>query len=114
MPVILFTVNSKHIVITLRGYMRMATLLVSGRVDESIKRKADAYIKRAGVTTSDVIKVVWEQIAETGEVPTKAKQRKTEATLADRLTRLRASTPHSEFLTGLTPEQLKEELSHRG
>lgn len=48
----------------------MATEVVSGRVDEKVRQRADAYIRAAGSTPAEVIKVVWENIARTGEVPT--------------------------------------------
>ena len=47
----------------------MATAVVSGRVDEKVRQRADAYIRAAGSTPAEVIKVVWENIARTGEVP---------------------------------------------
>lgn len=48
----------------------MANVVVSGRVSESVKRRADAYIRAAGLTVADVVRVVWDNIARTGEVPT--------------------------------------------
>ncbi len=47
----------------------MTTAIVSGRVDEAVKKRAGAYIRAAGLTAGDVIKAVWESIANTGEVP---------------------------------------------
>ena len=47
----------------------MATAVVSGRVDEQVKARAEAFIRAAGLSTGDVIRVVWEHIARTGEVP---------------------------------------------
>lgn len=47
----------------------MGTAVVSGRVDEAVKRKADAVIRRYGCTTNDVIKNVWQSIAQTQELP---------------------------------------------
>ena len=47
----------------------MATAIISGRVEESVKEKAGAYIRAAGLTVGDVIKLVWENIAQTGELP---------------------------------------------
>lgn len=43
--------------------------LVSGRVDRSVKDRADFYIRKSGLTTSEVIRIVWANIAETGRVP---------------------------------------------
>lgn len=47
----------------------MATAIVSGRVDLAVRDRANAYIHAAGLTAADVIKRVWENIAQTGEVP---------------------------------------------
>lgn len=52
----------------------MATAVVSGRVDEEIKRKADIIIERAGKTTGDVIRDIWANIVITGELPTTKQQ----------------------------------------
>lgn len=48
----------------------MATAVVSGRIDAAVKEQAGAYIHAAGLSTGDVIKTVWENIAKTGRVPT--------------------------------------------
>ena len=47
----------------------MPTAVVSGRVDEEIKRQADVIIRAAGTTVGNVINDVWHGIAETGELP---------------------------------------------
>lgn len=47
----------------------MATAIVSGRIDASVKERAGAYIKAAGLTPADVIKRVWDSIASTGYIP---------------------------------------------
>ena len=47
----------------------MASVVVSGRVDEEVKRRADAYIRAAGSNPAKVINDVWVRIAYTGEVP---------------------------------------------
>ena len=47
----------------------MATAVVSGRIDESVKRKADAVIRDAGLTTGEVIRRVWKNIALTKTIP---------------------------------------------
>lgn len=101
----------------------MATSLVSGRVSEECKERAAFFIRRAGLTASDVIRIVWENIAATGEVPRPVERTMTEheALLAEvdkgetmqRYYKLLAATPRSEFLENLTPEGLKEELANR-
>lgn len=47
----------------------MGTAVISGRIDEDVKERAARYIHMAGLTVGDVIKAVWESIAQTGEVP---------------------------------------------
>ena len=97
----------------------MASALVAGRVSEECKERADFFIRRAGLTTSEVIRIVWENIARTGEVPAPAAHAPVdgdapeESPLMRRYHELRAATPRSEFLESLTPEGLKEELSNR-
>ena len=99
----------------------MATALVAGRVSEDVKERADFFIRRAGLTTSEVVRIVWENIARTGEVPRPEQAfpaAEQEATVEDnplmqRYLYLRSITPRSEYLENLTPEGLKEELSKR-
>ena len=47
--------------------MSMAT--VSASVDAKTKIIANAYIRQAGQTPNEVIRGLWESIAETGKVP---------------------------------------------
>ena len=47
----------------------MATAVVSGRVDEDVKRRADIIIRSSGLTVAGVIADVWQDIVETGQVP---------------------------------------------
>lgn len=99
----------------------MATSLVSGRVSEECRERAAFFIRRAGLTTSDVIRIVWENIAKTGEVPKPVEEsaagdqslETVDNPLMRRFLELRATTPSSDFLRNLTPEGLKEELASR-
>ena len=91
----------------------MGTSLVAGRVDSEIKAQADAYIARTGQTQASVIRSVWGAIARTGRIPTIDDVAATDS-LKARMRDLRRATPRSEFLEGLTPAGLKEELAHRG
>ncbi len=50
----------------------VATSVVSGRVDEKIRHRADAAIRNAGLTPNLVIQGIWRSIAETGEIPAAA------------------------------------------
>lgn len=92
----------------------MPTALVAGRVDVEQKERADYYIRRAGLTTSDVIRIVWTNIAATGEIPHLAAEYDSSdsPSLADRMRTLRKQTPRSEFLEQLTPKGLKRELEN--
>lgn len=47
----------------------MPTVVISGRVDQDVKLRADAIIRAAGSTVGRVINDVWETIAATGELP---------------------------------------------
>ena len=74
----------------------MATAVVSGRVDSLARQKADAVIRKAGLTATDVIQNVWGVIAETGEIP--------EAILTDRENRGQDALVRLErFLASLPP-----------
>lgn len=91
----------------------MATAVVSGRVDEGVRRRADAYIRAAGSTPAEVIKVVWENIARTGEVPEGLRPEPGERDPLGDLAELRASFASSEWLVGLTKEGLREAVASR-
>ena len=92
----------------------VATSLIAGRVDEETKERADFFIRRAGLKQSDVIRIVWGNIARTGEVPRPSDAETPHDTLVSRFKELRAKTPRSAHLEDLSPEKLKEELSNRG
>ena len=47
----------------------MATAVISGRVDERVRQRADIVMRKAGLKTSDIIQSVWTYMAEEGEVP---------------------------------------------
>ena len=91
------------------------TAVVSGRVDEQVKRAADAYISRSGLTNAEVISAVWNDIARTGRIPVAvhgdAKSRKAEA--AARLSDLRDHMPRGTALASMTDEEIAEELHTR-
>lgn len=90
----------------------MATAVVSGRVDEQVRVRADAYIRAAGSTPGDVIRAVWENIARTGEVPEAGEEREE----PDALERLRALRPvfgASDWLVNLTDEQMRDMIASR-
>lgn len=47
----------------------MATVVVSGRVDEHVKRRVDEVLARAGKTPAEVIGDLWVRIYQTGRLP---------------------------------------------
>lgn len=91
----------------------MATAVVSGRVDERVRQRADAYIKAAGTTTADVIRVVWERIARTGEVPDEGEAQVEGTSALDELLALREELGKSDWLVNLTDEQMKDAIASR-
>ena len=47
----------------------MATVVVSGRVEEDVKQRADVVIRAAGSSVAKVISDVWQNIVATGQLP---------------------------------------------
>ena len=90
----------------------MATAVVSGRVDEKIRQRADAYIRAAGSTPAEVIKVVWENIARTGEVPEEVPTVATQGPM-ERLAELRESFGEADWLVNLTKEEVRDMIASR-
>ena len=91
----------------------MATSVVSGRVDEKIRQRADAYIRAAGSTPAEVIKVVWENIARTGEVPEVVPVEEPRGAW-ERFMEFRESLPKAEpWLVSLTKEQMRDMIASR-
>ncbi len=91
----------------------MATSVVSGRVDEKIRQRADAYIRAAGSTPAEVIKVVWECIARTGEVPVESPAEESNGAW-ERFMEFRESLPKAEpWLVNLTKEQMRDMIASR-
>lgn len=88
----------------------MATTVISGRVDTLVARQAQIAIQRAGTTPGEVIKSVWEDIAQTGEVPRREEEQKRTARQRAALERLDAIRSHHTYapeLAALTDEQMK-------
>lgn len=91
----------------------MGTILVAGRVESATKAAADAAINRAGMTNSDVIRIVWDNMARTGQVPRPVEKDDSTDEILGRFQALRARTPRSAFLESLTPRGVKDELAER-
>lgn len=91
----------------------MATAVVSGRVDEKVRQRADAYIRAAGSTPAEVIKVVWEHIARTGEVP-EEEPAVDPRDAWERFVEFREALPKAEpWLVNLTKEQMRDIIASR-
>lgn len=87
----------------------MSTEIVSGRVDADVKRRADAYIKKEGLTPGEVIRIVWNTIATTGQVPQESEgegDRQKEALLD--LVALRGSLRKREELASLSDIDIRK------
>lgn len=96
----------------------MVVATVSASVDANTKAVANAYIKNAGLTPNELIKRLWESIANTGVVP--------EFTDLDNMRRqarmqafqesqeLIAALPHGTVLDIMSYEDMRKELEHRG
>lgn len=94
----------------------MATTVVSGRVDADVKRRADAVIREAGTSVGEVIKNMWELIAETGAVPERRRSESEAARRARALARLREvcdGLPPCPNVASLTDDDVKAMMVSR-
>ena len=94
----------------------MATAVISGRVDERVKARAEVFIRAAGLSAGDVIRMVWEHIAQTGEVPDAQDMAEGVSVAKDPLTRLgelRADFGASDELVNLNDSQMREMIASR-
>lgn len=93
----------------------MATAVVSGRIDEVVKRRADAVIQDAGLTTGEVIRMVWEGIAATKTLPVQVEVEDEHARKTRVLRELRelVDSAPSPSLVDMTDEQIKEMMIER-
>ena len=93
----------------------MATSVVSGRVDDAIRARADAVIRAAGYSVADVIRIVWENIARTGVVPAVdgATQDSSAPDPWDEFMAFRAALPESQWLATLSDQEMKDVVASR-
>lgn len=95
----------------------MVIATVSASVDAHTKAIANAYIKNAGLTPNELIKRLWESIANTGVVPeftdsdNLRKQARLQAFQESR--QLIATLPHGTVLDTMSYEDMRKELEHR-
>ena len=96
----------------------MTLTTVSGRIDSTTKAKANHYIQSAGFTPNDIIRNIWNYIANTGEIPEAASQHtlsaldQKKAALTDMLT-IADTLPSGTPLATMNDEQLRKEWSNR-
>ena len=95
----------------------MATATVSASVDTTTKTLANAYIRKAGLTPNELIRRLWESIADTGVVP--QFQESDDSRAQARMQAFRESQdiirtlPHGTQLDAMSYDDLREELSNR-
>ena len=86
------------------------TTVVSARVDTATATLAAARIKDANLTVAEVIKRVWQQIAETGEMPV-APGQKDKSDALQRLSALQDRlAPMPDSFNAMSAEQLEDVL----
>lgn len=92
----------------------MATAIVSGRIDVRTRDRAGAFIRRAGTTPGEVIRIVWENIAATGQIPEEVSEVQDAAACEslqeffDFCDSLDWSDPEYEWVDEATDEQVKD------
>lgn len=93
----------------------MATSVVSGRVDDAVRARADAVIRAAGFSVADVIRVVWENIARTGVVPVveDTAQNTPVTDPWDEFMAFRSALPESPWLVTLSDQEMKDVIASR-
>ena len=88
----------------------MATVVVSGRVDEDVKLRADAIIRAAGFTVNGVINDVWQTIVATGQVPASSnaadEQAERHAAFASFMEWFDGLPPQNEAYAGMTDDEI--------
>ncbi|PLS30988.1 hypothetical protein Uis1B_1278 [Bifidobacterium margollesii] len=95
----------------------MTTATVSASVDINTKTIANAYIKEAGLTPNELIRRLWESIANTGVVPefTDSDNMRRQARLQayEKTQHLIAELPHGTALDTMSYEEMRKELENR-
>ncbi|MBQ9005689.1 MAG: type II toxin-antitoxin system RelB/DinJ family antitoxin [Atopobiaceae bacterium] len=88
----------------------MPTVVVSGRVDEDVKVRADAVIRAAGSSVARVINDVWRSIADSGELPSapelSSKQSKKRAAFESFMEWFDGLPPQNETVARMTDDEI--------
>lgn len=95
-----------------KGRSKMATSVVSGRVDEHIRKRAERFIRAAGTTPGDIIRCVWEHIASTGEVPA-AESPRADLTSWEQFMSFRQELPEATWLSDLSDQDMRDMIAKR-
>ncbi len=90
----------------------MASVVVSGRLDADVKRRADVVLAQAHVLPGDVIRTVFQNIADTGKIPQREAAAHTRPSLAD-FFRDCDDLPKPEGLDSLTREGARDLVASR-
>lgn len=95
----------------------MQTAVVSGRVDQVIKERADRVIRASGLTVADVIKATWFSIAQTGELPEALTAPASKPAPSAQFSRfvefVEMLPPAPEVFAGMSDAQMKDLLGER-
>lgn len=95
----------------------METVVVSGRVEQTIKERADRVIRASGFTVADVIKATWSSIAKTGELPESLVAPAGKSETSDQFARFAQFVdtlpPAPEAFASMSDTQMKEFLGGR-
>lgn len=91
----------------------MGTTTVGARIDSEVLAKASHYIKQAGSSNTEVIKTVFENIAETGTLPFEGATAPASQSTSTRLKELQDSTSFKPGLSSLEDDEARELLAER-
>ncbi len=95
----------------------MGTTVVSGRVDEQVKREVDRILEREGTTAAEVIKQMWVTISVTGEVPRTEEQERRFREQRERFKRFMKHrselSPAPDWLINLTDREMNDMIASR-
>ena len=90
----------------------MSTVVVSGRIDEDVKIRADRIIRSAGSSVARVISDVWQTIVDTGELPSSPALAAEEASKRDTFDSFMqwfdGLPPQDEAFAGMTDDEILE------
>ena len=94
----------------------MSTSIISARIEDDVKDCVARYLQAAGLGVGDVIKIVWDTIARTGEIPRPLEPEDAASKQAERLeafAKLRASLPPCPELASMTETDMRACIAQR-